>query len=126
MAARPWNWRAVSVSKSLISLVVLTAIFAVGLAVLAVHGLRASGATELLWSSEFRLILAWWVRADRRVRGFRLPFDFDAFVFFAWPVAVPYYLYRSRRGQGLLFAAGIWGLYVTPYLTSLLVRMLLS
>ncbi len=115
-----------SVSQSLIPLVVLTAIFAVGLSFLAVHGLGAPGRAELLWTFEFRLILAWWVRVDRRVRGFSVPFEFDAFVFFAWPFVVPYYLYRTRGRRGLFFGAGIWGLYITPYLTAHVVRIALS
>jgi hypothetical protein len=107
-------------------LVTLTAIFAVGLSVLGVHGLGASGPTELLWTFAFRLMLAWWVRVDRRALDFSVPFEFDAFVFFAWPVVVPYYLYRSRGGRGLLFGAGIWGLYITPSLTAQLVHIALT
>ena len=56
--------------------------------------------------------------ADRRKRGLRVPHEFDTFVFFAWPAVVPYYLYRSRGRRGLLLGAGIWALYIAPYVTS--------
>ena len=114
------------VSKSLIPLVALTAIFAVGLSVLVLHGLDGPETTQLLWRFEFSLILALWVRADRQVRGFSVPFEFDAFVFFGWPIVVPYYLYRTRGGRGLLLAAGIWGLQIVPSATAQLVRFALT
>ncbi len=126
MAITTLNWRTVSVSKSLVPLVALTAVYAVGLSVFVVHGLNAPDATQLLWGFEFRLILALWVRADRLFRGFSVPFEFDAFVFFAWPVVVPYYLYRSRGGRGLLLGAGILGLYITPYVTAQLAHIALT
>jgi len=115
-----------SFSKSLIPLLALTAIFAVGLSVLVLHGLDGPEATQLLWRFEFSLILALWVRADRQVRGFSVPFEFDAFVFFGWPIVVPYYLYQTRRGRGLLLAAGIWGLHMAPSVTAQLVHFALS
>jgi hypothetical protein len=96
-------------------LIILTAVFAIGLSILVVHGssLRPQ-ATEVLWTFEFRTLLAIWVRMDRNNRSLSLPFEFDAFVFFAWPVAVPYYLYRIRGWRGLFLSAAIYGLYVTP------------
>jgi hypothetical protein len=115
----------VSVSKSLIPLLALTAIFAVGLSVLMVHDLDALATTQLLWRFEFNLLLTLWVRADRQARGFRVPFEFDAFVFFGWPIVVPYYLYRTRGGRGLLLGAGIWGLQIVPSLTAQLVHFVL-
>ena len=57
------------------------------------------------------LIMAAWVGADARKRQRRLCYDYDSFVFFAWPVVVPIYLFRTR-GAGafltLLCFAGIW------------------
>jgi hypothetical protein len=90
------------------------------------HGRDAPETTQLLWTFEFSLILTLWVRADRQVRGFSVPFEFDAFVFFAWPAVVHYYLYRSRGGRGLLLGVGIWGLNITPPVTAQLVRIALT
>jgi len=123
LVARIWNGQAASLRQSFLPLVALAAIFAAGLSVFAARGVAASRSTELLWRFEFQLILALWVLADRRNRGFSVPYEFDTFVFFAWPVVVPYYLYRSRGRGGLLLGAGIWALYIAPYLTALVVRM---
>lgn len=77
----------------------------------------------MLWSLAFQLILACWVRVDRQVRGFRAPFEFDAFVFFAWPIVVPYYLYKTRGRRGLLAAASIGTLYVAPPLAEAIIHV---
>ena len=82
-----------------------------------------SRTTELLWGFEFGFILAGWVSVDRRVRGFNVPYEFDAFVFFIWPFVVPYYLYRTRGGRGLLFAACIYIFYLTPHVVAVIARI---
>jgi hypothetical protein len=71
-----------------------------------------------LWGLEFQALLAVWVRMDRRRRNMSLPFEFDAFVFFAWPVAFPYYLYRTRHKQGLAVTAAVYTLYFAPAVIS--------
>jgi len=96
-------------------LLILSAIYVIGLAVLASHGYPARPeATALLWSLEFPTFLAIWVRIDRTRRNLSLPFEFDAFVFFGWPVALPYYLYRTRSKTGLIIVAAIYALYLAP------------
>jgi len=114
----------VPIAKLLIPLTILAAVFAIGLSILAVHGhrLHPEGA-ELLWMFEVRILLAFWVRTDRRARRFSLPFEFDAFVFFAWPLAVPYYLHRTRGGRGLLLTAAIYGLYLAPEVIADILRL---
>jgi hypothetical protein len=114
----------VSVLRLLLPLVILTAIYAIGLSVLASHGHAAHPeATALLWSFEFQVLLAIWVRMDRRRRNVSLPFEFDAFVFFVWPVVVPYYLYRTRSGRGLIVTAAVYTLYVIPEVISAIIRL---
>ena len=108
-----------SALRLLLLLVILTAIYAVGLSVLASHGYTARPeSTALLWGFEFQTLLSIWVRIDRKQRNLSLPFEFDAFVFFGWPVAVPYYLYRTRGKRGLVVAAAVYTLYVTPAVIS--------
>lgn len=57
------------------------------------------------------LILASWVTADAQKRQLKLCHDFDSFVFFAWPIVLPVYLFRTRGVRAfltLLCFAGIW------------------
>ena len=107
--------RALSALRLLLFLFILSGIYATGLAALASHGYPARPeATALLWSLEFPTLVAAWVRTDRRRRILGLPFEFEAFVFFGWPVALPYYLYRTRGKTGLITAAAVYGLYLAP------------
>jgi hypothetical protein len=57
------------------------------------------------------LVVAWWVTADARKRGRRLCYDYDSFIYFAWPVVVPVYLFQTRGVRAfltLLCFAGLW------------------
>ena len=102
----------------------MTAIYAIGLLVLASHGYSARPeSTSLLWGFEFQTLLAVWVRMDRRRRNVSLPFEFDAFVFFGWPVALPYYLYRTRGSRGLLVTVVVYMLEAAPAVISAIVRV---
>ena len=92
----------------------LAAICTVGTWMLGAHGEAVPMGVNALWSLTYRLILVAWVRADGRIHGFSAPYEFDAFVFFAWPAAVPYYLWKTRGARGLLAAFGIWMLFVLP------------
>jgi hypothetical protein len=109
-------------SRPFAFLIALAAIYTTGLCIVAVHAvIPAFEQTSVLWTILFGLMLTWWIYADRGARDFKLPFEFEYFVLFAWPVVVPYYLYRRSRWRGLLFGLGIWGLYYVPYVVSVLV-----
>jgi hypothetical protein len=61
------------------------------------------------------LILALWVLADARKRGRALCYDFGSFVFFAWPLVLPAYLFQTRRWKAsftLLCFGGLWLLHL--------------
>ncbi len=107
--------RALSALRLLVFLFILSAIYTIGLATLASNGYPARPeASALLWSLVFPTLLAIWARMDRRRQSLKLPFEFDAFVFFGWPLALPYYLYRTRGKTGLLIVAAIYAFYLVP------------
>jgi len=110
----------------LVPLILLTAIFSMGGSVLAFHGVTVPRETGMLWSFAFQLMLTFWVHSDRRIRGFKAPFEFDMFVFLAWPFVVPYYTYKTRGRRGLLLGAGVWGLFTTPFLAAAIVKVALT
>src|SRR6185503_3846290 len=66
---------------------------------------------DYLSSGALALILASWVVADAHKRQRKLSYDYDGFVFFAWPIVVPIYLFQTRGARAfltLLCFAGIW------------------
>lgn len=110
----------------MIALIALTVIYTIGSSLFVTHGLNVPESMEVLSTFAFRLILAWWVREDRQARGYRVPYEFEAFVFFAWPFVLPYYLYRTRRGWGLVVFAGFLAIVVAPSVVAALLRPALS
>ena len=114
MAANALNWQTAFTSRSWIPLLALTTNYTIGLSVFSFHNLATAEGIALLWRFEFSLILTWWMRAERFVRRFNVPFEFDAFVFFAWPILATYYMYKTRGRRGLLLAFCILGLFITP------------
>jgi hypothetical protein len=107
----------------LLLVAVLTAIVATSSYFLAVRGLKPSNEAFFFETTMYRLIVTGWVSLDRRCRALSLPFEFDAFMFFAWIILLPYYLYRTRRRRGLLFAGAILVLTVAPAAISVLARL---
>ncbi len=107
-------------------IIVITVLFAVEFSFLPAYGEDVPDTTELLWNFAFSYVMAWWVHYDRRFRGFRAPFEFDAFVFFGWPIAVPYYLWCTRRRRGVLLSLGVWALFFIPSLVATVVYLALA
>ena len=113
-------------STPLVFLIALATIYAIGLSIIEAHAsVPAPDQTRTLWNILFSLILAWWLYADRQIHRFRVPYEFETFAFFAWPVVVPYYLYRTRGGRGLLWGLSIGVLYLAPYLAAAVVQVTL-
>jgi len=110
----------------MLPLVALTAVYTAGLSFASAKHLSVPGNSSVIYPLVFSLLLTGWVRIDRRMRGLSVPFEFDFFVYFAWPVFVPYYLFRTRRWIGLLFGIGIWGLFVAPFITATTISVLVD
>jgi len=90
------------------------------------HGWPESDAAQGFWRFNYAFLIAWWTGADRRQlnQKFAAPFEFEAFVFFAWPIAFPYYLYKTRRGIGLVLFVGFLILLTIPNLAAAVARLL--
>ena len=57
------------------------------------------------------LIVCAWILTDARQRRRPICYDFDTFLFFAWPLLAPIYLFQTRRYRALLPMLGfvaIW------------------
>lgn len=64
-----------------------------------------AGRNELAdWAADYSLalIVCAWVLADAREHGRRLWHDYDAVLFFVWPVVAPIYLFQTRGVRGFI------------------------
>jgi hypothetical protein len=105
-------------------LVVFVAILTAAQVTLASHRRMLPRESELLSSLFQQLLFAMWVYLDRRDRRLGLPYEFEAFVFFAWPLALPYYLVKSRGARGILLFAAFLALFVVPSVAAEMIRLL--
>jgi hypothetical protein len=113
-------------SKYTLAILVVSTIRAMALPAVVLRHATISPLTTLLWMLALSLSITGWVWEDRRACGYKASFEFDAFVFFAWPVAVPYYLCRTRGWRGLYATAGLFAAIVGPLIVGALVAAWLS
>jgi hypothetical protein len=73
----------------------------------------------LNFAEQFALLvlLISWVDSDARMRRQRLCYDFDFFIYLAWPIALLYYLFRTRGTRAFLTLLGFAGFAVSAILT---------
>ena len=88
-------------------------------------GLTLSGAlpkrAELAADICLPFLLAFWVVTDVRKREQRICYDFDSFVFFAWPFVLPVYLFKTRGWRALWVVLWLISLFALSALVSLAV-----
>jgi hypothetical protein len=109
-----WMLRSTHFLDPRIGLFALSALFAFDYGILAAQGESVNPIASILWNYGCGLIVAWWVAEDRRKRKFSAPFEFEAAMFFAWPVLLPYYFYQTRGGKGVLLAIAVYCLVFGP------------
>jgi hypothetical protein len=71
---------------SFLPLILFTVIVTAARCVLASHSLSLPAGSDKVSVVFQQLLVATWVYFDRQGRGLGLPFEFEAFVFFAWPI----------------------------------------
>jgi hypothetical protein len=55
-----------------------------------------------LYSCALSLLICAWVMGDARKNQNKTCYDFDSFLFFAWPIVAPIYLFQTRRWRGVI------------------------
>lgn len=107
-------------------MVVLVVVGATAQAYATVRGIDLSRSSGQLWHFTFSYAVALWVEFDRRSRNIFAPFEYSAFMFFAWPILAPCYLYQSRRWRGLALGIGLVLFSSIPDLVSIAIYELSS
>lgn len=66
------------------------------------------------------LVVTYWILADSRRLGVPSSVDQGWFLIAAWPIGLPYHLFKTRRWKGAVTLAGLIGLYAATYGVSIL------
>jgi hypothetical protein len=90
------------------------------------QGEVVSDGTDTLWAFIFAILVAVWAKKEPKQREFNAPFEFGAFLYFAWPIILPYYLIKTRGCEGWITFMGFLGLYLLPFLSGLLAYVYLT
>ncbi len=98
----------------------LVAIHSAYSATMAAYGEYSSEAADSVFAFGFTLLLMWWVYRDRHRRRYPVPFEFEAFVFFAPLFVVPYYLFRTRGMHAAPLCVALGVVYLIPSLSALM------
>lgn len=90
-----------------------------------VHEFQPSAIFEILSMIAFWLILCWWLREDSKKFGVGWFLDIGFFIYIAWIIIIPYYLFKTRGFRGFITILLFLGIHAAAYLLSLYVYFLL-
>lgn len=76
--------------------------------------------SEYLWVLIFTLLVAMWAVKEPKQTEHKGLSPFGAFMFFAWPLVLPYHLVKTRGIEGLVLFLGFVGLYYLPFIAGLI------
>jgi hypothetical protein len=107
----------------LLLVAVLTAIVATSSYFLAVRGSQALERSLFLGDDDVSLDRDWMGLSRQTMPRAQPAVRISRLYVFAWIILLPYYLYRTRRRRGLLFAGAILVLTVAPAAISVLARL---
>jgi hypothetical protein len=79
---------------------------------------------ELIASLTLPFVISSWVMADARKRGQRLCYDYDSFAYFAWPIVVPIYLFRTRGARAFLTLLCFGAIWLVAILAAVIVFLI--
>jgi hypothetical protein len=60
-------------------------------------------------------LMGYWLDKDSRQHRISWVFDMGFFLYLAWPVIVPIYLFRTRRFKAIPIILGFLGIYIGAY-----------
>ncbi len=81
-------------------------------------------AGDLASQIAFPLIISYWIIADARKRRRELCYDYDSFVYFAWLIVVPIYLFQTRGVRAFLTLLCFGGICLAGVLVALAVSFI--
>lgn len=90
------------------------------------YDFQPSAIFELLSALGFWMILCWWLMEDSKKYGFQWFLDIGFFIYIAWIILIPYYLFKTRGLRALITILLFIGILVSGYLLSLIVYFLLT
>ena len=80
---------------------------------------------EFLYSFASTGLICWWIRDDSKRQGVSWPLDLGMFLYSAWPVIVPYHLFKTRGLRGFYGIFAFLGVFAAAYVIGTIMAILL-
>ncbi len=104
------------VTRPLICLCLLLLFIQIANTFYAAHGVEPSLGFGMIYTLGLLWIVVWWVKNDNKQYKIGLVYDFGLFLYFAWFIVVPYYLFRTRGLKAFITLFSFMGIYLVTYL----------
>jgi len=90
----------------------------------AARQIQHSAAFIPLYGIAISTILALWVHHDSRSRNISMGIDQAMYIFFAWPITFPYYVFKSRGFRsGSLLLLSFVGIFIFTLIAALVISI---
>ena len=83
--------------------------------------IRPLPAFTFLRALMFLWIIGWWLQRDSRKRNVKWILDMGMFLYIAWPIIMPYYLFKTRGIKGFLPVILFIGIYLGATLIGVMI-----
>ncbi len=80
---------------------------------------QVSDTTRIIWGFVFLISSVLWVANDVKGRNFPRPFEFSFLMYIFWPIALPWYLMKTRGAEGFVLFLGFVALWLAPWMAGL-------
>jgi hypothetical protein len=88
------------------------------------RGVDPPGSYRLLYALAFLWLFGWWLQQDSRQHRFKWVYDLGLFLYIAWPVIIPYYLFKTRGVKAFLTILTFLAVYVGTYIMGMMVYLI--
>jgi hypothetical protein len=106
-------------------LIAAVAIFTIHCGSLSLAGTSMDENYVRLCRYAFSFIIAIWALKKIKNENLTKPFELSAFLFFLWPLILPYYLFKTDRFMGILMYLGILVLLTIPTILLFCIEILI-
>jgi hypothetical protein len=92
----------------------------------AAYGVEPSSGFGMLYTLGLLWIGVWWVKHDNKQYKIGLVYDLGLFLYMAWVIVVPYYLFKTRGLKAFITLFSFVGIYLVTYLIGTVVFLVIT
>ena len=111
-----------SVSTPLLLLCLFILFYYLGGGLYSAHGIQPSPAFFLLYRAGLLWLVGWWLKEESRRYRVKLVYCPGLLILIAYPIVIPYYLFRTRGVKGFVTLLGLIGVFLAAQIFGAIVK----